>query len=69
MLPAGPYQHVDVMHEVQEEHGQLHDEVCVVHVGPPCSPRSRRGSGPRGGWSSWMGVEEIPSSVSSTMQD
>ena len=21
------------MHEVQEQHGQLHDEVCVVHVG------------------------------------
>lgn len=26
------YQHVDMMHEVQKEHSQLHDEVCVVDV-------------------------------------
>jgi len=37
---SSPYQHVDVMHEVQEQHGQLHDEVRVVHVGALVLPGS-----------------------------
>ena len=33
------YQHVDMVHEIQKEHSQFHDEVCVVDIGSltlPC---------------------------------
>lgn len=32
------YQHVNVVDEIQEEHGQLHGEVCVVDVGALALP-------------------------------
>lgn len=37
--PVSSYQHMDMMHEIQKEHGQLHDEVCVVDVRPLALPR------------------------------
>lgn len=37
--PSPSYQHVYVVNEVQEEHRQLHDEVCVVHVCSLTLPR------------------------------
>lgn len=32
------YQHVNVVDEIQEEHSQLHGEVCVVDVGALALP-------------------------------
>lgn len=40
-LRAAPHQHVYVVDKVQEEHGQLHDEVGVVHVGSFVLPGPR----------------------------
>lgn len=32
------YQHVNVVNEIQKEHSQLHDEVCVVDICPLALP-------------------------------
>lgn len=32
LVPSVSYQHMDMVHEVQKEHSQLHDEVCVVDI-------------------------------------
>lgn len=33
------HQHVDMVHEVQKQHSQLHDEVCVVYICSLTLPR------------------------------
>lgn len=38
---AIPYQHVDVVHEVQKEHSQLHYEISVVDICALALPSSR----------------------------